>query len=109
MVFIYKFFREPQEYYETLGFQWLTCFKKLPRWNMDITVIQQLVEWRVPEIQAKNALLITYCQRKKPIAFEIFTNLNRGTLGSVSATRLLHPIRHWPELKVIDEIVKLGE
>ena len=94
---------------ERVMFLWLTMAKMEEYYPMNIGIIRQLIQWRIGEIRAKNALLISYQLGEYGDAQQIHRNLMTDYYGDVSNTELMAEIQHWPQLRHIDEVRRLGK
>uniref|UniRef100_A0AC34F6S1 RZ-type domain-containing protein n=1 Tax=Panagrolaimus sp. ES5 TaxID=591445 RepID=A0AC34F6S1_9BILA len=87
---------------------WLTSYKLEDEHPFDAKVIRHLIKQRIPEIQAKNALLCAYYIDANYNPQTIYDNLKKGNYGTVSTSQLMKGIQHWPSMKDVNELVKNG-
>uniref|UniRef100_A0A914YV12 RZ-type domain-containing protein n=1 Tax=Panagrolaimus superbus TaxID=310955 RepID=A0A914YV12_9BILA len=87
---------------------WLTSFKLEDDVPFDVKIIQQLMKKRIPEIQAKNALLCTYYSNLEYDSQSIFENLKNGIYGTLSTSQLMEGIEHWPSMRQVNDLVRQG-
>uniref|UniRef100_A0A914QGV9 NFX1-type zinc finger-containing protein 1 n=1 Tax=Panagrolaimus davidi TaxID=227884 RepID=A0A914QGV9_9BILA len=95
---------------ETLMFKWLTQTYNDRTINPnDIGIIQQLIEWGVSEIKAKNALFRAYQNNENLDAFGLFGKLKNPPYRNLPDNRLFREAeRQWPTMNDINEVLKLG-
>uniref|UniRef100_A0A914YQY9 Uncharacterized protein n=1 Tax=Panagrolaimus superbus TaxID=310955 RepID=A0A914YQY9_9BILA len=95
---------------EALMFKWLTQTYRNRRSNQnDIGIIRQLMDWRVSEIKAKNALFRAYANEERVDAFGLFGKLKTTRqYRFLSDVRLFREAEQWPLINDVNEVIRLG-
>uniref|UniRef100_A0A914R0A6 NFX1-type zinc finger-containing protein 1 n=1 Tax=Panagrolaimus davidi TaxID=227884 RepID=A0A914R0A6_9BILA len=90
--------------------KWLTTHKRNEtEYNFDVALIRQLVEWKIPQMTAKNAYAYALKNRRTKIdAAEIFHEIQAGKYKNVPSHLNDENCKSWLKLEDIDELIQLG-
>uniref|UniRef100_A0AC35G7H7 NFX1-type zinc finger-containing protein 1 n=1 Tax=Panagrolaimus sp. PS1159 TaxID=55785 RepID=A0AC35G7H7_9BILA len=90
--------------------KWLTTYKRNEtEYNFDVALIRQLVEWKIPQMTAKNAHAYALKNRRTKIdAAEIFHEIQAGKYKNVPSHLNDENCKSWLKLEDIDELIQLG-